>query len=407
MTPLIGLVGKPSAGKTTLLNVLAHTNAKTADYPFTTIKPNVGVGFVTTQCVCTEFGVKCEPRTLTCVNGIRQIPIRLIDVAGLVPGAHLGKGMGNQFLTDLATADALIHVVDISGSLNEKGEAVEPGTYDPLNDITWLEDEITYWFMDILKRGWDRLARRVQSEKVPIVEMLLERFSGLKVTKVQIQRALARFRDTNPDIQLEHPKTWTDEDIFLLCRLIREYSKPIVIAANKIDRPTAKENYERLKKKLGDEKIVPMSALAESVLQQFAQQKKIDYSPFEGKIVFKNENKFDTKEKKIIERIKSEIIDVYGSTGVYNILPKAVFDVLEYIPIYPVADASKLTDNEGRVLPDVFLVPKNTTAREFAGYIHKDLEKNFIHAINARTNRRIGENHELKANDVIKIVAAV
>ncbi len=191
MGVLIGIVGKPSSGKTTFLNALCKTSAKTADYPFTTINPNQGVGYVTSPCICKEFKVTCNPRNSECVNQVRKIPIKIIDVAGLVPGAHEGKGMGNQFLSDLTQADILIHVLDISGSLNEEGEQVKAGSHDPEKDIAFLENEIAQWINGIIKKDWLKAVRKVKTEKKNILDFIAEKLTGLKIKKSTIHKAIS------------------------------------------------------------------------------------------------------------------------------------------------------------------------------------------------------------------------
>src|SRR3970040_2190760 len=117
---LIGLVGKPSSGKSTFFKAATLAEVDIAPYPFTTIKPNHGVGYVKVDCIDKEMGVQCQPAHGFCLKGQRFVPVELMDVAGLVPGASEGKGLGNQFLDDLNQADVLIHIIDIAGSTNEK-----------------------------------------------------------------------------------------------------------------------------------------------------------------------------------------------------------------------------------------------------------------------------------------------
>ena len=398
MAVLIGIVGKPSSGKTTFLNALCGTSAKTADYPFTTINPNQGVGFVTIPCACQELGVTCNPHNSECVDKVRKIPIKIIDVAGLVPGAHEGKGMGNQFLSDLAQADILIHVVDISGSLNEEGETVDPGSHDPMKDISFLENEIAAWIRGIVKKDWDRAVRKADTEKKIILDFITEKMTGLKITKIDIMKAV-----NSANINTSTVKEWDDSDLLLFCHEIRKAGKPIIIAANKIDRPSAKSYYERLKKEFGD-MIIPTSALTDVVLRKIVEQGKAEYVSASGRL--NPTSSISLKEESIINKIQTEILDPYGTTGIFETLNKAVFNVLQLQPIYPVADISHFSDNDGKVLPDVFLVKKGITIKEFAGVIHQDLLKNFIHGIDARTNRKISEKHELQFGDVVKIVAA-
>src|SRR3989344_2853460 len=130
---LIGLVGKPSVGKSTFFKASTLVDVAIASYPFTTIKPNRGVGYVKVDCIDKEFGLKCQPNHGFCINGIRFVPVELMDVAGLVPGASEGRGLGNRFLDDLRQADAFIHIVDISGTTDAEGKQTKD--YNPCNDV--------------------------------------------------------------------------------------------------------------------------------------------------------------------------------------------------------------------------------------------------------------------------------
>lgn len=396
---LVGIIGKPSSGKTTFLNALCDTSAKTADYPFTTIQPNQGVGFVTTPCACQEFNVTCEPRNSECVNHIRKIPIKIIDVAGLVPGAYEGKGMGNQFLTDLAQADILIHVLDTSGSLNEEGEQVKAGSHDPNKDVIFLENEITQWMNGILKKDWIKAVRKAKTESKNIIDFITNKLTGLKINKTTIQKAISLLT-----LDTSKVDEWSDDQVFALCQEIRRLGKPIIIAANKIDRPTSEQYFTSLKEKYGNS-IIPTSALTDIVLKKFADQGKIKYFSESGSLDIVGE--LSTKEEEIINKIKKEILEKHGTTGIFQTLNQAVFHILELIPIFPVADASKLSDQDGRILPDTYLVAKGTSVKELAGIIHQDLYKNFIHGLDVRTNRKLSDKHELNSSDVIRIVAAV
>ncbi|NHJ39953.1 MAG: redox-regulated ATPase YchF, partial [Asgard group archaeon] len=331
MGVLIGIVGKPSSGKTTFLNALCGTSAKTGDYPFTTIDPNQGVGFVTTPCVCNELNVTCQPRNSECIDRIRKIPIKLIDVAGLVPGAYKGRGMGNQFLADLAQADILIHVVDASGSLNEEGENVEPGSHDPMIDISFLEDEITQWMNGILKKDWNRAIRKAQTEQKNIIDFITEKFTGLKITKSDILHAV-----NESNLDLKNVQNWTDEEILKLCNSVQKIGKPILIAANKIDKPTSKSHLENLQNMFGNF-VIPTTALTDLVLKNLNTQRKINYISESGKLEIIDE--LSTKEQQIILKIEKEILLPYKTTGIFETLNRAVFDVLKLIPVYPVADS--------------------------------------------------------------------
>lgn len=124
MDVIIGCVGKPSAGKSTFFNAVTDGKAKTGNFPFTTIEPNEGITYFMIQCPCVAKNKSsiCQPHYGKCVQGTRYIPIKLLDVAGLIPGASEGAGLGNKFLDDLRHANVLMHIIDVSGRTNEKGE---------------------------------------------------------------------------------------------------------------------------------------------------------------------------------------------------------------------------------------------------------------------------------------------
>jgi ribosome-binding ATPase YchF (GTP1/OBG family) len=402
MTSLIGIIGKPSAGKSTFLNAACLTNAKMSELPFTTIEPNKGVAYVKTKCVCHELNVDDNPNNSYCVNGDRFIPINVLDVAGLVPDAHKGKGLGNQFLNDLIRADALIHIIDISGSLDKTGKRIKMGENDPYDDILFLEKEINLWFKQILEReDWDKFLKSHVRGKKTFIEELHKRLSGIKVTRNQIIQALK-----NSDLEEISPSLWSDKDILNFSKILREKSKPIVIVANKIDRENGMENLNRLKKKYL-EKIIPCSALAEFFLRTYHQEKKIEYIPGSDSFRIIDIERFNQNELEGLKNIQEKIIKNFNETGVQAALNMTAFSTLNQICVYPISDINKYSDNKGNVLPDAFLLKQGTLLRDFVrDKIHTDLADQFIFGIDARTKRRLGENYELKHNDIIKIVTA-
>ncbi len=390
---LIGIVGKPNVGKSTFFKALTLSDVLIANYPFATIEPNKGFAYVKLKCVDYEFGVQCNPRYGYCINHWRFVPVEVIDVAGLVPGASEGKGLGNKFLDDLRQADALIHVVDISGSTNANGEPVEPGTYDPLNDIKFLEDEIDLWIFGNVKKNWDKFVRLTKAQHKKLEDAFYEQLSGLAIKMQYIEETLKEFPE-----QIEK---WNDEILFNFLRKLRRKAKPIVIAANKIDLPSAKENLERLKNAYPNLVVIPISAEAELALKEANKHGVIIYIPGENDFKIINANE---QQRKALELIKEKVLKPYGSTGVQKVIDSVVFDVLKYVAVFP-GGVNKLADSEGRILPDCFLMPPNSTALDFAARIHNDLAKNFIKAIDVRTKKPLGKDYVLKHRDVIEIVA--
>jgi len=370
-----------------------------ASYPFTTIKPNRGIGYLRTQCVCKEFKVKDNPVNSICLDGVRLIPVELIDTAGLVPDAWQGRGLGNQFLDEIRKADALIHVVDASGSTDLEGRILKPGMHDPLEDVRFLEREITMWFAQILRRDWQRIARTVESGRRDLYTLLEERLSGLSIKRRDIIEALKR-----TGLNADKPTRWSDQDFLNFVDALRKVSKPMLIAANKVDLLTSEENIERLKE--SGYMVIPCSTEAELALRRAAEKGLISYKPGDRDFEILEPMKMTERQKKALELIREKSLQRYGTTGVQDAINAAFFELLDMIVVYTVEDVEKLSDHNGRVLPDARLVPRGTTARELAYRIHTELGESFIHAIDVRSKRRHGEDYILKDRDVISVVSA-
>jgi ribosome-binding ATPase YchF (GTP1/OBG family) len=396
---LLGVVGKPNTGKSTFFSAATLAPAEIANYPFTTIKPNRGVGHVRTPCVHEEFQVKDNPSNSLCLDGVRLIPVELIDVAGLVPDAWQGRGLGNQFLDELRRADALIHVVDASGGTDCEGRLCKLGEHDPLEDVRFLEREITMWMASILKKDWPKLARTAEAESKDLYTMLEERLSGLAIKRSHIFDATKK-----AGLNAEKPTAWSDEDFLRFVDTVRRISKPMLIVANKIDLPTAEANLERLKKL--NYTVIPCCAEAELALRRAAEKQLIDYKPGDCNFKVTQPEKLSQSQTKALEIIREKILLKNGSTGVQDAINTAYFKLLSMITVYPVEDLEHLADHNGRVLPDAYLVPYGTTAHQFAYLIHTELGESFIYALDARGRKRIGEDAILKDRDVISIVSA-
>ncbi|MHA1664442.1 MAG: redox-regulated ATPase YchF, partial [Candidatus Njordarchaeales archaeon] len=390
---ILGVVGKPNAGKTTFFNAATASNAKVADYPFTTINPNFGTAFATQECVCREFNVKDNPRNSLCIDGIRHIPVKMIDVAGLVPDAWKGRGLGNKFLDDLRQADVLLHIVDASGAHDEEGRPLgRPGMYDPLKDVSFLEVEISRWMFQIISKDWNRFSRRVESERANLIDELTSKLSGLSIRLDHIKKALEKL-----DLNVDRPTTWSEEELFNFVKELRRIAKPILVVANKIDMPFAEENYKRMLE--ANINAIPAAALAELALIKYSERGIIKYIRGSKTFEILEPNKLSGREKKLFDKIR-ELMEKWGGTGVQKAINKAIFEIGQMIAVYPVEDINKLSDKKGNILPDVFLVRRGTTARKFAGLIHSDLEKTFLYAIDARTKKKLAEDYQLKDRDV-------
>jgi hypothetical protein len=396
---LLGVVGKPNTGKSTFFSAATLVAAEIANYPFTTIKPNRGVGYVRTPCVHEEFKVKDNPKNSLCLDGVRLVPVELIDIAGLVPGAWEGRGLGNQFLDEIRRADALVHIVDASGGTDCEGKSCKPGEHDPLEDVQFLEKEITMWMVTILKKDWSRIARTAEQDKKGIAHHLEDRLNGLSIKRTCVNEAARR-----ANLSVDKPATWSDEDFYRFVDQLRRIAKPLLIVANKIDLPSAQANIERMKKL--DYIVIPASAEAELALRRAAEKGLIDYKPGDSDFKITHPEKLTPGQIKGLEQIREKILKTNGSTGVQEAINTAYFKLLDMITVYPVEDLEHLSDHNGRVLPDTYLVPKGTTAHLFAYVIHTELGENFLYAIDARDKRRIGEDAILKDRDVISIVSA-
>jgi len=395
----VGIVGKPNVGKSTFFSAATLTTVEIASYPFTTIKPNLGVGYLRTQCVCREFNVKDNPVNSICIEGVRLIPVELIDTAGLVPDAWQGRGLGNQFLDEIRKADALIHIVDASGSTDLEGRILKPGMHDPLEDVKFLEREITMWMVQIIKRDWQRIARTVESRRADLQSLLENRLSGLSIKRRYIAEALRR-----TELNADKPTRWSEEDFYRFVDTLRKISKPMLIAANKIDIPAAEENLERLKS--SGYLVVPCSAEAELALRRASERGLIRYKPGDTDFSVLKPTEMTERQKRALEIIREKVLRRYETTGVQEAINTAFFKLLKMIVVYTVEDPEKLTDHNGRVLPDARLVPEGTTARELAYLIHTELGESFIYAIDCRSKVRRGEDYVLKDRDVISIVSA-
>ena len=391
---LVGIVGRPSSGKSTFFKAATLMDVLIADYPFATIKPNHGMAYVKIEDLAPEFGKISNPRE-GYVKGEkgkwRFVPFELMDVAGLVEGASQGKGLGNEFLNDLAGADAFIHVVDMSGETNGEGKPVDD--YYPGNDIKIIERELDLWYLGILNKAWAGFARTVEMQKKKFSEAIVKQFSGLKVDENDVKSVILK-----SGLNTEKPTSWSSQDLSNFSNILRKITKPMIIAANKMDRPKSKENFMKLKDEF-DYEMIPCFADAELALREADKSGIIEYIPGEGS--FKEVKILNEKQKQALKKM-DEFIKEYGNTGVQRVLNSVVFDILKCIAIFPAG--AKMADSKGNVLPDCYLMKEGSTALDFAFRLHSDIGNNFVKAIHIRNKQAVGKDYVLKHRDGLEIM---
>ncbi len=430
----IGLVGKPNVGKSTFFSAATQSKVNIANYPFCTIEPNVGVAFLPAPlpCPCSDLriakeadgrlesvsenderkGSICQPRTGSCTDHKRLIPVFMVDVAGLVPGAHSGRGRGNEFLSDLARCDALIQVVDAAGTTDIEGnpigvsEDVQSCQDSIMEEHEFLVEELTAWIYGIIGDGWLRGSRRTQTEgEKGMVTFLHEKLSGLGATPQQVKLALEAFREN--ENATEQPWDWGISLKRALAEQLRRVMFPIHVAANKAEIAPGK-TWKNLENRLAEEGaiLMPTMADAELGLRRAASMDFIEYGPGEVSFEFTKQGQQRLKSVQIeaLEKMK-ETMDEFGGTGVSILISRVLHESLAHIVAYPVNDETHWTDGDGRILPDALVVPNDSTVKELAYAVHSDLGDGFIKAIDGKSKRVIGAEHELSDGDVIKIHA--
>jgi ribosome-binding ATPase YchF (GTP1/OBG family) len=396
---LVGVVGKPNVGKSTFFAAATLKDVPIADYPFTTIQPNVGVAHLKTRCVCKEMGVTDSPRNSICHDGTRLVPVKIVDVAGLVEGASKGKGLGNQFLDDVRQADALIQVVDVSGSTDLEGKKVPLGSHDPVGDVAMVEREFDLWMFGLLKKDWERSTRSLEQTGGKIVEHLAERLSGLSVTFADVEQVVLHLH-----LRTEKPSGWTDDQLMQFVMETRKLTKPSLVAANKADLPTSPPNIEKLRQ--AGRKIVPCASEAELLLRRAAEHGLVDYAPGDSTFSIKDSQKLTPAQANALRMVEDRVMKVYGGTGVQDAINRAFFDLLNAIVVFPVEDETKLTDKDGRVLPDAYVMKGGSTALDLARTVHSELAEGFLYGVDARTGKRLAADHVLSNRDIVKIVSS-
>lgn len=386
----IGLLGKANVGKSTFFAAATATDVATGNFPFTTIDPNVGVAHVRTPCACKAMNVTHD--VSYCRNGVRLVPVKLIDVAGLVPGAHEGRGLGNKFLDAARQADVLLHIIDIAGSTDIQGQPVMPGQHDPAEDVSFVVEEFDQWFGNILSREWQRIVKEAEQKKCTLTEGIARKFSGLGIKEHQVVATLQSL-----GLFGTKPSQWKESDITAFTHSLRESTKPMLIVANKADLLD-----DTVPKTIDGLRLVPCCAEADLLLVRATNKGVIKYESGEG--AFEISAEATPQQRKALDTV-TRVLEKIGHTGIQLALNEAVFGILGMIVVYPVEDESKLCNKDGIVLPKALLLLPGSTALDVARGVHADMADGFLHAIDCKTKQRIGADYVVSDGDIIKIIS--
>lgn len=397
----VGLIGKTNAGKTTFFNSATLGTEEISTYPFTTKQPKVGNSNVISLCVHREFNVRDSPKNSKCIDGWRFIPIELVDLPGLIKGAWEGKGLGNQFLSVAAQSDALLHVVDASGSIDSSGRLAEPGTGDPIADVADVEEEFVLWYLKLFEGNRDKIIRSINAGSEP-TQSISEIFRGIGVRDWHVKKAIH-------DNELDNKKIeeFDSDETRRFASTLREVSKPTLIVANKVDLSSAAHNFKRLREHNKHMLVVPCSADAELTLRRAQAKGAIRYFPGDERFEINEKTSLSEKQKWALNFIRKDILGEYLQTGVQFALNVAVFKLLNMNVVYPVAEPTKLSDKGGNILPDAYLMSNGSSVEDLANEIHTDLAKGILYAVDVRSGLRLPTNYLIKDRDVLSIISAM
>ncbi len=396
----IGLIGKTNTGKTTFFNAATLAGGEISTYPFTTKKPAKALGNAITPCVHSELNVKDNPQNSKCLDGWRFIPVELIDLPGLIKDAWAGKGLGNQFLSVATQSDAILHIIDVSGSVDASGRITEVGNGDPIADVSDIEEELIMWYLKLLEGNRDKISKLVNAETETLVA-ITDVFRGIGVKENHVKEALEI-----TGLEDKHFDNFDMQDSKKFAAHLRKISKPTLIVANKIDVKGAEKNFERLREKYVDTIIIPASADSELSLRKAEQKGLIKYVPGSEQFEILQRDKLTKKQLEALDFITQGILGEYMRTGVQFAINVTVFKLLKMNSIYPVANPEDLSDRKGRILPDLILMKDGSTVADLAKEIHSDLTKGLLYAKDVRYGVRLPVNYQLRDRDIVSLVSA-
>ena len=393
----IAIIGKTNVGKTTLFNAATLLNAEISNYPFTTKEANEGTAYVSDACVHQELGVEDDPINSVCIDDWRYVPIRMLDIPGLIKDAWVGRGLGNKFLSNIGQADALIHVVDASGSVDAEGNITQPGSGNPVQDVMDIEYEIERWIAQIIIHNKQLIAR--ETAATTLGEALTKTLSGIKARLPAVSQALRRL-----ELEERPIDRWRQDQTIQFASELLPLIKPTLIMANKMDLHTAEDNIEILMDYYSHGLVAACSAEAELALRRAEKAGLLHYTPGNEKFRIVENAVLTAEQRRALDYVEQRVMAKWLRTGIQQALNTLVFKVLKTNMVYPVADESRYTDTHGNVLPDAYLMPDGATPLDLAGEIHTSLVENYVLAIDARTGMRLPRDYVLRHRDVIKIM---
>ncbi|KAF0688145.1 Aste57867_20217 [Aphanomyces stellatus] len=408
MELVIGCVGKPSAGKSTFFNAVTDGKAKVGNFPFTTIEPNEGITYYMTECPCKSRGKSdvCKPKYGQCVGGTRHIPVKLLDVAGLIPGASEGAGLGNKFLDDLRHAHVLLHIIDVSGTTNEKGEATIG--YNPLNDADWLTMEIHNWVYNNLWRRWVSIARRHAATQSSLRATFQAQLSGYGASAATILAMLDAMGD-----QTKEPcvlTSWGEPEVHALVDAFLAQRFPTILVLNKADVGNETDkNIENVVDKYGGDRCFVASAASEVFLRNMHAKRHIRYDP--GDMVYTTAEDDASllpllpKMSARLDQVSDMVLFRHGSTGVRAAINAAV-QLSNMVVVYPVKSLKNFTTTDGDVFGHAVLVRQGTTVRDVAHVLSPVVGANYLYA-EGEDGRRLAEDEVATNNLIVKFTTVV
>jgi GTP-binding protein YchF len=318
----LGIVGLPNVGKSTLFNAITNAGADSANYPFCTIEPNVGVVAVPDS----RLDVLAEMYT---PEKYTPAVVEFVDIAGLVKGASKGEGLGNKFLSHIREVDAICHVVRIFEDTNIIH--VE-GNVDPLRDIETIEYELILSDMETVERRLDRAKKMLKGDKKYEKEITF------------LERILSAFSEGQPARKLDY----SDDELEMLKDMPLLTKKPVIYVANISEDDIASDINENA---------------------HFAKVK--EYADGEGAAVIPICTKLEAEIAELEGEEKEEFLKEMGleESGLDKLI-KAGYSLLGLI--------SFLTAGPKEVR--AWTITKGSKAPQAAGKIHTDFERGFIRA---------------------------